>query len=107
MVRMDLVSSISNQYTHAAIIYGITILILNAVAFILMGFDKFKAKRQEQRVPEATFMLLGALGGAVGILLGMIIFKHKTSKRKFYIGVPLLYGLNKFIHFYVLALINK
>lgn len=106
-MQIDLVGSISSQYNWGAILYGIAIFVLNVVAFLMMGFDKLKAKRQQQRIPEATFMALAALGGAVGILMAMVIFKHKTSKRKFYIGVPLLYGLNKLTHFFAIALINQ
>lgn len=61
---------------------------VNLVAFILYGVDKAKAKRGAWRIPEATLLLVAALGGSVGALLGMELFRHKTKHWKFKILVP-------------------
>lgn len=87
--------------------YGIILTVINIGAFFLMGIDKLHAVREKRRIPEATLMTIAALGGAVGILLGMVIFKHKTSKVKFYWGVPILYLLNKLMHLTVFLWISK
>lgn len=60
----------------------------NAVAFAVYGADKRRARRGLWRVPEATLLLLAALGGSVGALAGMYLFRHKTRKPKFFLGVP-------------------
>lgn len=104
---MNWLGGLADQFTYTIMSYAVFILLLNIVSFFLMGFDKLRAKKQGQRIPELTFMLLAACGGAVGILLAMILFKHKTSKSKFYIGVPILYGINKLMHLIVLAMFNK
>ena len=39
--------------------------------FILMGYDKRKAKKNKWRVPESRMFFTAALGGSVGIWLGM------------------------------------
>lgn len=62
-----------------------------------MSIDKKRAKKDAWRIKEITFMMLAALGGAVGVMMGMIVFHHKQSKRKFYLIIPLLYILNKII----------
>lgn len=62
----------------------------NIVGFALMGLDKYRAVYAKRRIPEWLLMVVAALFGAFGSLCGMIIFKHKTSKKLFYIGVPLL-----------------
>ena len=53
-----------------------------------MGIDKFKAKRGYWRIPEGTLIMITALGGGIGTLLGMYTFRHKTKKMKFTIGIP-------------------
>ena len=66
------------------------LLIINAAGFLLMLVDKFKARRNLWRVPEATLMGVAALGGSVGSLLGMYTFRHKTRHLKFTIGIPVI-----------------
>ena len=63
---------------------------INLLTFFIYGIDKWKAKRDKWRVPEATLLMLAALGGSVGALLGMSVFHHKTKHKKFLIGVPLI-----------------
>ena len=55
----------------------------NAVAFLAFGFDKWRAASGGRRVPEFTLVLLAALGGWPGGLLGMNVFRHKTAKWSF------------------------
>jgi len=61
---------------------------VNLMAFILCVADKWKAKRDRWRIPEATLLGLAALGGSVGLLIGMFAFRHKIRKPAFYLGVP-------------------
>ena len=67
--------------------------VINAIAFLLDGLDKQKAKRHKWRIPEATLLGVAFLGGSIGAFLGMQVFHHKTRKAKFYIGVPLIFFL--------------
>ena len=62
---------------------------VNLLAFALYGIDKLKAKKGAWRIPEATLLLVAFLGGSLGALLGMEIFRHKTKHAKFRILVPL------------------
>jgi uncharacterized membrane protein YsdA (DUF1294 family) len=55
-------------------------LILNGMAFSLMGYDKYLAKAQKQRISELTLLSFVFCGGTVGSGLAMLIFRHKTSK---------------------------
>ena len=61
---------------------------INVLTFLAFGLDKWKARRDRWRIPEATLLLLAVLGGSVGALLGMRLFHHKTKKPRFFIGVP-------------------
>ena len=72
---------------HVLIYY---LLGINLLTFLVYGMDKWKARRDKWRVPEATLLMMAALGGSVGALLGMFVFHHKTKHKKFLIGVPLI-----------------
>ena len=63
--------------------------IMEVTTFILFGVDKWKAIHHKWRIPEAVLLLFSLLFGSLGGLLGMIVFHHKTRKRKFLILVPL------------------
>ena len=63
---------------------------INLLTFLIYGIDKWKAKKDKWRIPEATLLMLAALGGSVGALLGMSVFHHKTKHKKFVIGLPLI-----------------
>ena len=62
---------------------------VNLLAFALYGVDKVKAKKGAWRIPEATLLLVAFLGGSLGALLGMELFRHKTKHAKFKVLVPL------------------
>ncbi len=62
--------------------------IINATAFGLMHRDKKKAIQKQWRIPERTLLGICAMGGSLGGLLGMRLFRHKTRHAAFYIGIP-------------------
>lgn len=67
------------------------LLLVNLWAFVLMGFDKRRAKQKgARRVRERTLFLSALLGGGLGALLGMWTFRHKTKHWYFVIGIPLI-----------------
>ena len=63
---------------------------VNLVTFTVYGVDKAKARRGAWRVPEKTLFLLPLLGGSIGALLGMRVFRHKTKHWYFVWGIPLI-----------------
>ena len=69
------------------------LLTVNAAGFLLMLVDKFKAKRNLWRIPEATLMGVAIAGGSVGSLLGMYAVRHKTLHPKFSVGIPLILAM--------------
>lgn len=80
------------------------LLIINALGFLLMLVDKWKAKKNRWRVRESTLLLIAALGGSVGSLLGMYLFRHKTLHLKFTLGIPLILAAQCFVVVLVMAL---
>ncbi|MFA9192426.1 DUF1294 domain-containing protein [Flavobacterium sp. FZUC8N2.13] len=85
-------------------------LILNGIAFMLMGYDKHLAKSQKQRISERTLLSFVFLGGTIGSGLAMIIFRHKTAKKsylwKLWLLTTLQIGLLFLVYYFVL-LANK
>ena len=71
----------------------IWVLAWTLIAFILMGADKWKARHDNWRVPEKTLFLSAILGGSVGALAGMYLFRHKTKHLSFTIGMPVILAL--------------
>jgi uncharacterized membrane protein YsdA (DUF1294 family) len=52
--------------------------------------DKVRAKKNMYRIPESVLMGLAALGGSLGALMCMYLFRHKVRKNKFSAGIPLI-----------------
>ncbi|MBQ4347056.1 MAG: DUF1294 domain-containing protein [Firmicutes bacterium] len=71
--------------TLPAIMYLCFLAVMNVVLFVLMGYDKARAKKEQWRISESTLFLLGVLGGGPLGLVGMKAFRHKTRKPLFYI----------------------
>ena len=67
---------------------AVWLIAINLVTFAVYGADKRRARRGAWRVPEKTLFLLPLLGGSVGALLGMRVFRHKTKHWYFVWGVP-------------------
>lgn len=78
------------------------LLLINALGLLLMLADKVKAKKNRWRIPEATLMGVAALGGSIGSLAGMYLFRHKTRHTKFTIGIPVILVLQLALAAYLL-----
>lgn len=95
-----------SNYTTAENIVLIYLLSVNIISFIMFGIDKWRAKKHQWRISENLLMLISFIGGATGAVIGMVIFKHKLSKKKFYIGVPVFIGINRILTFLILNYIK-
>jgi uncharacterized membrane protein YsdA (DUF1294 family) len=60
-------------------------LIVNCLTFVIAGYDKYLAIKNKRRIPENTLFFFEAIGGTIGLLLAMLLFRHKTSKTSFII----------------------
>lgn len=77
---------------------------INLAGFVAFAIDKSRARRNAWRTPEATLFLFAIFGGSIGSLLGMYTFRHKTQKPKFYIGIPVILGIQILVTLYFLFL---
>ena len=73
--------------TEALLYY---LIVINVVIFTVYGIDKLKAKQGSWRISEATLLILAVIGGSIGALLGMKVWRHKTMHKKFKYGLPLI-----------------
>lgn len=71
----------------------IYLFLINAVSFLLMLIDKWKARKNRWRIPEATLMGAAILGGSLGALGGMYLVRHKTKHPKFTLGIPVIFAV--------------
>ena len=83
------------------------LLIINAAGFLLMLVDKWKAKKNRWRIRESTLLIVAALGGSVGSLAGMYLFRHKTLHLKFTVGIPLILAAQCIAAVLIMALAAK
>ncbi len=86
---------------NAFTILLVYLLSLNLIGFVIMGIDKWRARKQAFRVPEATLFLIALIGGSIGSILGMYAFRHKTRHLSFVIGMPLILILQLAVLFFL------
>ena len=70
--------------------FAIYLCAINFITFLVFAIDKQKAVNNKFRIREATLLGLAAIGGTVGGLFAMRLFRHKIRKKKFTIGMPLI-----------------
>lgn len=81
----------------------IYLIAVNVIAFFLYGIDKLKAKKNKWRIPERTLIGVAVVGGSLGALAGMLVWRHKTQHAKFYIGVPVIIVVQIALVFYCIV----
>lgn len=75
------------------------LLVINFLNFLAFFYDKYKAKREDWRLPNGLLLGLSFVGGSIGGYLAMKLFRHKTKKSYYRIGLPLMV----FMHILVLV----
>ena len=87
-------------------IVWLAIIVMNVLAFALMGIDKYRAKAGKWRIKEATLFLVTGLFGGLGGTLGMFAFRHKTKHWYFKIGFPVLLVLQVILIWFGMKLLQ-
>lgn len=65
------------------------LLLINVAACVAMMLDKYYAVKNKWRISETFLLGFSLFGGGFGLMIGMIVFRHKLSKLKFRIIAPL------------------
>lgn len=86
-----------------------TITLVNLGAFFIMFRDKRTSSRagHQERTPEGLIFFLATVGGSVGVYAGMLVFRHKTKRWYFQLGIPLLVIQNATTMYLLLALLEQ
>lgn len=66
------------------------LIVINILAFILYGIDKKRARDHAWRISERMLIGIALIGGSVGAIAGMLLFRHKTRHWYFRYGMPLI-----------------
>lgn len=69
------------------------LLVVNLFAFVYVGMDKNKSIAGKERFSELSFFLVALFFASLGVLLGMVFFRHKTKKVYFVFGMVLIFVL--------------
>lgn len=80
--------------------------VMNIIGLFTMGIDKRRAISREWRIKESTLLWIALLGGAIGSLIGMKLYRHKTKHRKFVIVIPLSALLYVYLGYYIYQYFN-
>lgn len=83
--------------------FSIYFLAINLITFLAFLIDKRKAIHNKYRISENVLVFLCIIGGFIGAMSSMIIFKHKLYKKKFTITVPLI----SLVYLVVFVLISR
>ena len=79
---------------------------ISLVSMVLMWMDKQKAIYGSWRIKEKTLFAMAALGGALGIYIGMNIFRHKTKHLRFSIGIPIILIINVVMSYWIVQVLT-
>ena len=75
---------------------------INILTFLIYGADKWKARRDKWRIPEDTLIWMAIVGGSIGALFAMYLFRHKIRDMKFSLGVPAIILAQVAIYYFFL-----
>ncbi len=106
-VDLELIQALKSHMSFEKLIVYIAIYYaaINVYSYALTGYDKYKAKRRLYRISEKTFFVISLMGGALGVVMGMTTFRHKTQHKSFYVGIPSIFLVNVICVLLVLRLV--
>lgn len=85
----QLILNVNGFFSSYKVLF-IYLLTVNIITFIAFAIDKFNAIEGRTRIRIVTLLGLAFVGGSVGGIGAMYLFRHKTSKDYFTVGIPLI-----------------
>ena len=89
-------------FMNAITLIIIYFIIMNIIGFALMGIDKRKAVKRLWRIPESVLFIVALIGGSIGCILGMQLFRHKTRTWNFVYGMPAILLIQVILFLFIL-----
>ena len=86
--------------THKPIL--VYLVVINFITVIAFGVDKIAALEDKTRIRIVTLLGLSFIGGSIGGLIAMFVFRHKIRKDYFMVGVPLIIVMQIVVIFYLM-----
>lgn len=80
------------------------LLIINVITFILFGIDKHKSIHRKKRISNAMLLFCSFIGGSIGALCAMQLFKHKVKKDYYSVGLKYIMLMQIFILLLILTI---
>lgn len=80
----------------------IYLVVINFITVIAFGVDKIAALEDKTRIRIVTLLGLAFIGGSIGGLIAMFVFRHKIRKDYFMVGVPLIIVMQIVVFFYLM-----
>ena len=75
---------------------------MSVVAFTLYSYDKAQALKSRRRISENKLLFFSFIGGTIGSLISMLLFRHKIKKPSFMIKFSILVILQILaVYFYI------
>jgi uncharacterized membrane protein YsdA (DUF1294 family) len=66
------------------------LIVVNIATFIAFVIDKYNAVTNRTRIRIVTLLILSFIGGSIGGMLAMYLFRHKIRKDYFAVGLPMI-----------------
>ena len=81
--------------------FYIYLIIINLTGFFIALSDKKRAVKGKYRISEKTLFAVSLLGGGAGMLLSMRLFRHKTRRKRFMVGIPVILAVQAAFFVYI------
>lgn len=75
---------------------------INVVTLIVFALDKALAIKHKFRIRIVSLLGLAFIGGSVGAIIAMYVFRHKTKKDYFTVGIPLIMVMQVVVIFFLM-----
>ena len=93
---------IKHSISEAGLYFLLYLLLINVISYGLFAWDKRRSQQRAGRIRENDLLLSAIIGGSLGALVGMYVFRHKTRHIKFRVGTPLILVLQIILAFYII-----